>query len=36
MAGIYDQFDGEDRFVILTAEANASMAAGRGTVSSFV
>ena len=26
MAGIYNQFEGEDRFVILTAEANASMA----------
>jgi putative SOS response-associated peptidase YedK len=26
MAGIYDRFDGEDRFVILTTEANASMA----------
>jgi putative SOS response-associated peptidase YedK len=26
MAGLYDQFGGEDRFVILTAEANASMA----------
>ncbi len=26
MAGIYDRFDGEDRFVILTTEANKSMA----------
>lgn len=26
MAGIYNRFDGEDRFVILTTEANASMA----------
>lgn len=26
MAGIYNQFDGEDRFVILTTEANSSMA----------
>lgn len=26
MAGIYDRFDGEARFVILTTEANASMA----------
>ena len=26
MAGLYNRFDGEDRFVILTTEANASMA----------
>lgn len=26
MAGIYNQFDGEDRFVVLTTEANRSMA----------